>query len=154
MLRIAVGLSALALVAACATPDATTVDGAVIHPHTDVDTLPASYLDGSSGFTGVIVYGDKGYTGLVGDIYYPSIKVDDQPVGKCEKRRAMVIPLPPGTHVVSAHSENNVVHNVTLEEGQIAYFRCNFLRIGGIIFPPAVLAPAAAETAHDVVNGG
>jgi len=138
--------------AACAVPDATQEPGAEVAPHSKVDQLSEGYRQEDSDFTGVIVYGDKGYTGIVGDIYYPSIKVNGTPVGKCQKRRAMVIPLEPGTHTVTAHSENTVTRPVTLEAGDIAYFRCNFMRIGGIVFPPAVLDPADANTAFEVVN--
>ncbi|RFP90160.1 hypothetical protein DZK27_03300 [Rhodobacteraceae bacterium 63075] len=145
-------LVVLLLTAACAVPDATKQEGAAVAPHEVLEVLPESYREGGANFTGVIVYGDKGYTGLVGDIHYPSVKVDGNPVGKCQKRKAMVIPLTPGSHVVSAHSENKVEHGVTLPEGGIAYFRCSFLRIGGIIYPPAVLAPADAATAYAVVN--
>lgn len=151
-LKILSSLIAILLTAACAVPDASRQKGAVVAPHEVLEVLPENYREGTSSFTGVIIYGDKGYTGLVGDIHYPSIEVDGQPVGKCQKRKAIVIPLTPGSHVVSAHSENKVEHDVTLPEGGVAYFRCSFLRIGGIIYPPAVLAPADAATAYSVVN--
>ena len=64
----------------------------------------------------------------------------------------MLIPLGPGTYVVSAHSENTVERTVQLQEGDVAYFRCNFMRIGGIVSPPAVLEVTDAETAYSVVN--
>ena len=147
-------LASIALaISGCATPDLTTREGAQIVDHQDVETLPESVITEPESFTGVIVYGDRGYTGLVGDIYYPSIQVNGAPVGKCEKRMAMMIPLEPGTHIVSAHSENTVEHTIDVEEGSVFYFRCNFRRIGGIIYPPAVLAPATAEEAFEVVNG-
>ena len=139
-------------VSACALPDESIAPEAASIPHQDVDVLPGDIRDGTANFTGVIIYGDKGYTGLVGDRPYPNVRINDVPIGKCEKRRAMVVPLAPGTHKVSAHSENNVVHSVTLAEGEARYFRCSFLRIGGIVFPPAVLKPADAQTAYEVVN--
>ncbi len=147
-------LAALAVLAACAVPDDSRKPGADIHPHRNVDRLGPEYAAGTSGFTGVIVYGDKGYTGLVGDINYPSIKVNGRSIGKCEKRRAKLVPLAPGSHVVTAHSENTVTRPITLGKGQIAWFRCSFMRIGGVIYPPAVLASADGATATQVVNGG
>ncbi len=105
-------------------------------------------------FTGVVIYGDKGYTGLAGDKPYPNVRVDGAALGKCMKRKAFIVALEPGAHQVSAHSENNVVHDVILEAGEVAYFRCNFLRIGGIIYPPAVLKPSDHAAAEEVVNGG
>ncbi|PWG17907.1 hypothetical protein DFK10_04130 [Salibaculum griseiflavum] len=145
-------IAALLAASACSIPDQSSVSGATTIPHTDVDVLPETIRSGEAGFTGVIVYGDRGYTGIVGDIHYPNIRVAGNPIGKCEKRRAMVVPLAPGTYVVSAHSENTVEHEVTLEEGSVAYFRCNFMRIGGILFPPAVLEPVEAERAYEIVN--
>lgn len=147
-------LAAITVLSACSIPDASSVEGVQTIPHQDVDTLPASLLTNEEGFTGVIIYGDRGYTGLVGNSPYPNIRVNSAPIGKCERRRAMVVPLEPGTHLVEAYSENTVQHEVTLEPGDIAYFRCNFLRIGGIFFPPAVLEPADAALAHEIVNGG
>ena len=137
---------------ACSISDESISDGAQTIPHSDVDTISETIRNGESGFTGAIVYGDRGYTGLVGDIHYPNIRVNGIPIGKCEKRRAMVVPLPAGTHVISAHSENTVEQRVELAEGDVAYFRCNFMRIGGILFPPAVLERADAETAYSIVN--
>lgn len=145
--------TALVVLSGCGIPVETGNDVATA-PHQDVDTLPMSLLAEDNAFTGIVVYGDRGYTGISGDINYPNIRINGLPVGKCAKREAMMIPLPPGTHVVSAHSENTVEHSVTLGEGEVRYFRCNFMRIGGILFPPAVLDPATAETAFDVVNGG
>lgn len=147
-------VAAALLVTACSMPDASSEEGAQTIPHQDVDTLPASFLSNEDGFTGVIIYGDRGYTGIVGNSPYPNIRVDSAPIGKCERRRAMIVPLEPGTHLVEAYSENTVQHEVTLEPGDIAYFRCNFMRIGGILFPPAVLEPASAAQAHEIVNGG
>ncbi|GEM_PF-3528222 len=151
LFRIAL-FSGLLGLSACAVPDESKRTGANIAQHTIVDTIPLGILSGEQQFTGIIVYGDKGYTGLVGNINYPSISVDGQPVSKCEKRRAMMIPLVPGQHQIIARSENKVVHNVSLKQGDIAYFRCNFWRIGGIMFPPAVLDPATAEQAQEIVN--
>lgn len=147
-------LAAFFTVAGCSLPDESSLEGATTIPHTDVDLLPENIRSGEANFTGVIIYGDRGYTGLVGDAPYPNIRVDGTAIGKCEKRRAMVVPLAPGTYTVSAHSENTVEHQVTLQEGSVAYFRCNFLRIGGIVFPPAVLEPVDASRAYEVVNSG
>ena len=147
-----VAVSLAGMTAACSTPDASLKEGVEVIPHRDVDTIPETIRNGEDEFTGVIVYGDRGYTGLVGNAPYPNIRVNGYPIGKCEKRMAMIVPLAPGNHVVSAHSENNVENSVTLAKGEVAYFRCNFLRIGGIIFPPAVLAPADAEKAYSIVN--
>jgi hypothetical protein len=146
------GLAVVTLLTACATTDESSKEGAQIISHRDVDTIPETIRNGEDGFTGVIVYGDRGYTGLVGNAPYPNIRVNGNPIGKCEKRQAMIVPLVPGNHVISAHSENNVEIGVTLAEGDAAYFRCNFMRIGGIIFPPAVLDSVDAETAYSIVN--
>ncbi|WP_300520531.1 hypothetical protein [Aliiroseovarius sp.] len=121
-------------------------------PYQVVDVLPDAIRNGEAGFTGVIIYGDRGYTGLVGDAPYPNTRVNGYPVGKCQKRRAIVVPLEPGQHIGSPHSENNVELSIALQEGDVAYFRCNFMRIGGILFPPAVLDAADAETTYLVVN--
>lgn len=149
--RLILALPLVLGLAACMPPDESKRAGVEVQPHVLVDQLPD--LSAEAGFTGVVVYGDKGYTGLVGSAPYPSIRVDGLPVGKCQKRRAFVIALAPGPHQVSAHSENKVVHDITLNEGEVAYFRCNYMRIGGLFLPPAVLAPADAETARAVVNG-
>ena len=142
----------LGLLSACSTPDETQNGEATVIPYRDVDMIPETIGNGDDGFTGVVVYGDRGYTGLVGNAPYPNVRVNGNPVGKCEKRRAIIVPLEPGNHVISAHSENSDVNNVTLSVGDVAYFRCSFGRIGGIIFPPAVLDPSDAETAYSVVN--
>ncbi|MCV2881621.1 lipoprotein [Actibacterium sp. XHP0104] len=146
------GLVLAAAVAGCAMPDASEKVGAVTIAHQDLDRLPESLRTAGDAFTGVVIYGDAGYTGLVGNRPYPNVRVDGAPLGKCEKRRAMMVPLAPGPHLVEAYSENNVTHNIDLAEGEVQYFRCNFMRIGGIIFPPAVLKPADADTAFRIVN--
>ncbi|MCF6315712.1 MAG: hypothetical protein L3J30_05355 [Marinosulfonomonas sp.] len=50
---------------ACAVPDESKRAGANIAQHTIVDAIPSGVLSGEQQFTGIIVYGDKGYTGLV-----------------------------------------------------------------------------------------
>lgn len=151
-IRTGLWLCAALLLSGCSLPDETAGADVLGIAHSDVDQLPEGIRSGEADFMGAIVYGDRGYTGLTGNRMYPNIRVNGQSIGKCEKRRAMVIPLPPGDHLVSAHSENAVERPITLAEGEVAYFRCNFLRIGGILFPPAVLAPASADDAYAVVN--
>lgn len=140
------------MLSGCALPDETLNDEREAIAHQDVDGIPESIRDGTQQFTGVIIYGDLGYTGLTGNRNYPNVRVNGLSAGKCEKGRAILIPLRPGMHLVSAHSENVVENTVTIDQGETAYFRCNFLRFG-IVLPPAVLAPADAETAYSVVNG-
>lgn len=137
----------------CSMPDETMRKGARPIPHQSVAEIPEAIRSGEQEFTGIIVYGDRGYTGISGNAYYPNIRVDDLPAGKCEKRRAIIIPLEPGAHVVSAHSENDIEYSVNINEGDIYYFRCSFMRIGGILFPPAVLEKVDPETAYLTVNG-
>lgn len=143
---------AVSILTSCGVPDASLAPDAQTIPHEDVDTIPEAIRNGEAGFTGVIVFGDRGYTGLSGNTHYPNIRINGSPIGKCEKRRAMVVPLAPGRHVVSAHSEHGVEQVAILQEGSVAYFRCNFFRIGGLIFAPPVLDTSDAAEAYEIVN--
>lgn len=137
--------------AGCFPSDNTKKDGAQTMQNDLVDTLPQTLQEPGQSFTGLVIYGDKGYTGVVGSAAYPSVAVDGRAIGKCQKRKAFMVPLEPGSYTVTAHSENTVVQNVNLTQGQIAYLRCNYLRFG-VVLPRAVLDTATATEAFSVVN--
>ena len=87
-----------------------------------------------SGMARIVIF--RGYDiGILSNIMKPDLKVNGQPVGKCDQDSVVVHDVAPGSYKVSMQTDMAVKSNVTLSEGQIAYIKCNILPIG--LFLPA-----------------